>query len=318
MNVLSLFDGMSCGRIALERAGIEVNSYIASEVDKYAEIVSEANYPDIKRVGDVTKIDYDWIPQIDLLMGGSPCQGFSFAGKGLNFNDPRSALFFEFIKAKNILKPKYFLLENVVMKKEYQDAISELMGCEPIKINSALVSAQNRNRLYWTNIPNVTQPKDRNINLSDILEQDLESCGVGGRIVGRRLTELGKRDDYNMEIPISQYLEVRKDTKANCMTTVYKDSIVPYFKTDKRLKIKFNQGKASCLTGGAHSGGNHSDMDILVIEPNICRRYSTIECERLQTVPDNYTNHVSNSQRYKMLGNGWNVETIAHILKGIK
>lgn len=114
-----------------------------------------------------------------------------------------------------------------------------------------------------------------------------------------------------------QYLELRTDNKANCMTTVYKDSVVPYFKTDKRLKIKFNQQKGSCLTGGANSGGNHSDMDILVIEPDVCRRYSPIECERLQTVPDNYTNHVSTSQRYKMLGNGWTVDVIAHIFKNI-
>ena len=318
MNVLSYFDGMSCGQIALERAGIKVDNYFACEVDKWAIQVAMKNYPNTKQLGDVTKVDLSLLPEIDLLMGGSPCQGFSFAGKQLNFEDPRSKLFFEFVKAKDELKPKYFFLENVKMKKEYQDVISKLLGCEPIKINSSLVSAQNRVRLYWTNIPGIKQPEDKGINLSDILQKNLPSCGVGGRVVGRRLNGLGKREDYNRDIPISQYLEVRKDQKSNCMTTVYKDSVVPYFKTDKRIKIKFKQNKASCLTGGGNSGGNHSDMDILVIDPDICRRYSPIECERLQTVPDNYTDCVSNSQRYKMLGNGWTVDVITHFFKGLK
>lgn len=320
MKVLSLFDGMSCGRIALERAGIAVTSYYASEIDKHAEKVSDANYPDIKRLGDVQHINYQMLPEIDLLIGGSPCQGFSFAGKQLNFSDPRSALFFEFIHALKTVKPKYFMLENVVMKQEYQDAISELIGCKPIKINSALVSAQNRNRLYWTNIPSVEQPDDKNISLADILESELKSCRVGAAIRGRRLDELGVRDDYSKTIPISQYLEIRKDNKSNCLTTVEKDNVISYIKTDKRLKIKFNQQKASCLTGGANSGGNHSDMDILVIEPDVCRRYTVTECERLQSVPDGYTQNkgVSNSQCYKMLGNGWTVDVIAHILKAAK
>ncbi|MCK4621279.1 MAG: DNA (cytosine-5-)-methyltransferase [Desulfuromonadales bacterium] len=320
MKVLSLFDGMSGGMIALERAGIEVDEYYASEVDKHAQIVSEANYPQIKRLGDVQHINYQMLPEIDLLIGGSPCQGFSFAGKQLNFSDSRSALFFEFIHALKTVKPKYFMLENVVMKQEFQDAISDLVGCKPIKINSALVSAQNRNRLYWTNIPGDDQPEDRGIVLSDILEQDLPSCGVGARVVGRRIGENGRRDDYNHNIPISQYLECRDDQKSNCMTTVYKDSVVPYFKTDKRLKVKFNQTKSSCLTGGANSGGNHSDMYILVIDPDICRRYSITECERLQTVPDGYTQNkgASNSQCYKMLGNGWTVDVISHIFKGLR
>ncbi len=315
MRVLSLFDGMSCGRVALDRAGIDVESYHASEIDKYAIDVSKRNHSDIEHLGDIRGIDRCY-PCVDLLLAGSPCQGFSFAGKQLAFDDPRSALFFEFLRIKNAVNPQYFILENVSMKQEYQDVITKLLGVEPIKINSALASAQNRNRLYWTNIPGVEQPSDKGVVLSDILEPDLPSCGIGARIVGRRLNELGKRDDYNHNIPITQYLELRKDEKSNCMTTVYKDSVVPYFKTDKRLKIKFNQSKASCLTGGAHSGGNHSDMDMLVIDPDVCRRYSIKECERLQTLPDGYTEGVSASQRYKMLGNGWTVDVIAHILKG--
>ena len=170
MNVLSLFDGMSCGRIALERLGIPVDNYYASEIDKYAIQVSQANYPDIIQVGDVTELDTSTLPKIDLIMGGSPCQGFSFAGKQLAFDDPRSALFFEFVRCVEELKPKYFLLENVRMKKEYLDVISEYMGVEPIMINSALVSAQNRVRYYWTNIPGIEQPEQRGIVLRDILE----------------------------------------------------------------------------------------------------------------------------------------------------
>jgi DNA-cytosine methyltransferase len=175
MNVLSLFDGMSCGMIALDRLGIKVDNYYASEIDKYAMQVSAANYPEIIQVGDITKLDLSTLPKIDLVMGGSPCQGFSFAGKQLAFDDPRSALFFEFVKCVKELNPKYFLLENVKMKKEYLDIISEYMGVEPIFINSSLVSAQSRQRYYWTNIPNVTPPEERGIVLRDILEDQVGS-----------------------------------------------------------------------------------------------------------------------------------------------
>lgn len=169
INVLSLFDGISCGQIALERAGIEVENYFASEIDKYAIKVTQSNYPNTKQIGNVIDIKVNDLPKIDLLIGGSPCQGFSFAGKQLNFDDPRSKLFFEFIRLLEETKPKYFLLENNRMKKEYQDVITSYLGVEPIKINSSLVSAQNRERLYWTNIPNVIQPEDKKIMLSDIV-----------------------------------------------------------------------------------------------------------------------------------------------------
>ena len=170
MNVLSLFDGMSCGQIALDQLGIKVDNYFAAEIDKFAIQVAEKNYPNTIHLGDVKQIRGDVLPQIDLLIGGSPCQGFSFAGKQLNFDDPRSALFFEFVRLLDETKPKYFLLENVRMKQEYQDVITEYLGVKPILINSALVSAQNRNRLYWTNIPNITQPEDRGLLLRDVLE----------------------------------------------------------------------------------------------------------------------------------------------------
>ena len=170
INVLSLFDGMSCGRIALQRAGIKVENYFASEIDKYAIQVAKHNYPNTKHIGSVVDVKGSDLPQIDLLIGGSPCQGFSFAGKQLNFDDPRSKLFFEFVRLKNECNPTYFLLENVKMKKEFQDIISEQLGVKPILINSSLVSAQNRERLYWTNIPIQGLPDDKGLFLKDVIE----------------------------------------------------------------------------------------------------------------------------------------------------
>ena len=174
INVLSLFDGLSCGNIALQRAGIKVNSYFASEVDKYAIQIANKNYPNIIQLGDVTKFDETKLPKIDLLIGGSPCQDLSFAGKGKGLEGDRSSLFYQYVRLLKECKPKYFLLENVRMKQEYQDIISDLLGVQPIKINSSLVSGQNRVRLYWTNIPNVTQPEDKGILLKDILLDDAE------------------------------------------------------------------------------------------------------------------------------------------------
>lgn len=170
MNVLSLFDGISAGQVALERSGIKVDNYFASEIDKYAIKVTMKNYPNTIQLGSVLSLDYSAMPKIDLLIGGSPCQGFSVAGKKLNFDDPRSKLFFEYVKALRTLKPKYFLLENVMMKQEWQDIISDHVGVQPIKINSSLVSGAVRNRLYWTNIPNIIQPEDKKIIIWDILE----------------------------------------------------------------------------------------------------------------------------------------------------
>jgi len=167
--VLSLFDGMSCGQIALNKTGISYGKYYASEIDKHAIKVTQTNYPNTIQLGDVTKIKGSDLPKIDLLIGGSPCQGFSFAGKGLNFEDPRSKLFFEFVRLKNETQPKYWLLENVKMKAEHQAIISELLGVQPIKINSGLVSAQNRERLYWANF-GIAQPTDKSVLLKDIIE----------------------------------------------------------------------------------------------------------------------------------------------------
>jgi DNA (cytosine-5)-methyltransferase 3A len=302
MNVLSLFDGMSCGQIALNRIGIKYDKYYASEIDKHAINVTQTHFPNTIQLGDITQIKKLDLPQIDLMMGGSPCQGFSFSGKQLNFNDPRSKLFFEFVRLKDEINPKYWLLENVVMKKEYENIISQYLGVEPIKINSSLVSAQNRERLYWSNLK-IIQPTDKNINLDDILEYDdqINPGAIRGRklnkatIIGRRLNDRGVRDDYNKDIPITQCLEVRatNTNKSNCLTTVEKDNVLT------TMPI-----------------GRHPDAFINKLP---FRYYTLKEYCRLQTVPDDYFDGiVSTNQAKKMIGNGWTVDVIAHILKNIK
>lgn len=289
LNVLSLFDGMSCGRIALDRAQIEVGNYYASEIDKYAIQVSKQNYKDIQHIGNVMNVKSSDFNDIDLLIGGSPCQGFSFAGKQLNFEDERSALFFEFVRLLNECKPKYFLLENVKMKKEYRDIISSYLCVEPILINSSLVSAQNRERLYWTNIPNITQPIDKKIEIKDIL-----------------------LDEFNID-----YIENFKNCVRNNIINV---DILKHSNQNGFVQIPCNSGfqdnkiaitKSPCLRAG-------NSFCLTKTKNNGIRRLKPIEFERLQTVPDNYTSCVSDSQRYKMLGNGWTVDVIAHIFKGLK
>jgi DNA (cytosine-5)-methyltransferase 3A len=296
-SVLSLFDGMSCGQIALNRVGIGYDNYFASEIDKHAIKVTQTNYPKTIQLGDVTKVKASDLPKIDLLIGGSPCQGFSFSGKQLNFDDPRSKLFFEFVRLVKELNPKYWLLENVVMKKEFEQIISEHLGVQPIKINSSLVSAQNRERLYWANFE-ITQPTDKGINLIDILETDelINPSAIRGRrlnkatILGRRLNERGVRDVYNKDVPITQCLEVRatNTNKSNCLTTVEKDNVL------------------TTMPIGRHKDAFKNKLPF--------RYYTLKEYCRLQTVPENYfTDIVSESQAKKMLGNGWTVDVIAHI-----
>ena len=283
MNVLSLFDGMSCGQIALERAGIKVDNYFASEIDKHAIQVTMQNYPNTIQLGDVTKWREWDLPKIDLIIGGSPCQGFSFAGNGLNFKDPRSKLYFEFVEILHSVRPKYFLLENVKMKKEWEKVITNHLEVEPVEINSALVSAQNRVRLYWTNIPGLAQPEDKNIFIKDVLDDGFAVAAMRGRYL-----ENGVRKDYGGKT--KQYIEFRHDGKSNCLTTVAKDNVVVPNILDKRV----------------------------LAETFSYRYLKPIECERLQTVPERYTSCVSVTQRCKMLGNGWTVDVIAHILSGIK
>lgn len=298
MRVLSLFDGICCGHLALERAGIKIDSYDAYEIEKNAIKATETNFPDVVQHGDVTIEDFaKYQGKIDLIIGRSPCQGFSSSGKQLNFNDPRSKLFFEYVRAIKECQPKYFLLENVVMKKEWQDIISSYLGVEPIEINSSLVSAQNRRRLYWTNIPNVTLPEDKNITLEDILE-DIEfpnPAAIRGRrlnkatIVGRRLDKNGHRKDTDKTIPITQCLEVRATNtdKSNCLTTVDKDNVL------------------TPLSIGRHPDAFKNNLPF--------RYYTTKEMCRLQTVPDDFLNMIPDSAARKALGNGWTVDVIAHI-----
>lgn len=302
MRVLSLFDGIACGRLALERAGIKIDSYDAYEIEPNAIKAATTNFPDIVEHGDVTKENFvKYKGKIDLVIGGSPCQGFSSAGKQLNFNDPRSKLFFEYVRAIEECQPKYFLLENVVMKKEWQDIIYSYLGVEPIEINSSLVSAQNRKRLYWTNIPNITQPKDKHITLEDILE-DVEMnnpAAIRGRrinkatIVGRRLDKNGHRQDYNKDIPITQCLEVRATNvdKSNCLTTIDKDNVL------------------TSLPVGRYPDAFNKKLPF--------RYYTTKEMCRLQTLPDNYLDMIPITAARKALGNGWTVDVIAHILRNI-
>ena len=288
MNVLSVFDGMSCGRVALERAGITVNKYYSSEIDKHAITVANDNYPSDTpyRLGDVVQVEGWELDDIDLLIGGSPCQGFSFAGKQLNFDDPRSVLFFEFVRLKNELNPQWFLLENVKMKKEHQDVISSYLGVEPVLINSSLVSAQSRERLYWTNIPIQGVLEDKDINIKDIIE-DID-------------------DITPLLIPESKV--VNTTLKRNYLQ--YDVHGKGYGSQDQRAYHL--KGKHGCLPAGCNSKSK-------ILLPNGRVRNTTIvEKERLQTLPDNYTKSVSAAQGSKMIGNGWTVDVITHLLKGLK
>lgn len=432
INVLSLFDGMSCGQIALQRAGIKVNQYFASEIDKHAIKVTMANFPDTIQLGDVTKVSSKDLPKIDLLIGGSPCQGFSFAGKGLNFEDERSKLFFEFVRLKEECNPTYFLLENVQMKYEHELVISKYLNVNPIEINSALLSAQNRVRLYWTNIneksyglfgdrkPDIPQPKDKNILLKDILEIEVDNKfflvgkaaewaekittppkeytlidfshkNEGIRLYegksptinqrdykeprcvamrGRNIVNGVRKDVYGA--PTEQRFEVNKNGKTNCLTAVQKDNLV--MQLNKSIESNgsqpYQQNRVYHTSGispallSQMSCGSHAILvpeatkkGYVEVNPGECfdseninsttrrgrkmndksnclmaketdfmqytsdfriRRLTPTECERLQTVPDDYTKEASDTQRYRMLGNGWTVDVIVHILSFMK
>lgn len=274
MNVLSLFDGMSCGQIALNRANIKYDNYFASEIDKFAIKVTQANYPETIQLGSVLFWDEWDLPKIDLLIGGSPCQGFSNAGNGLNFADPRSKLFWTYVDILKIVQPTHFLLENVRMKKQWESVITDALGAEPVMIDSALVSGQTRKRLYWANFP-ISQPEDRGIFLKDIIEDG----------------EVDRDKSYTID---ANYF---KGGSENYLKKIYhgkaKRQVVKY-QSAKRLMVQTN------------------DADDVHY-----RKLTPLECERLQTVPENYTAHVSNTQRYKMLGNGWTIDVITHILKGL-
>ena len=259
MNVLSLFDGMSCGQIALNKLGIKYDKYFACEIDKYAMQVTQHNFPDTIQLGDVQFVTKETFGnhKIDLVIGGSPCQGFSFAGKMLNFDDPRSRLFFEYVRLVNELKPKYFLLENVKMKQESKDIITEYMGVDPIEINSALVSAQTRKRLYWTNIPNVGQPEDKGIVLKDIIED-----GMAGEApvkhTDRNRRHLKDVNDKSLCTSATMY----KEAGNNGMTLIQVDDKVKLNENQQKKIEKINNvnpDKANCLTEAIGRGGSSSE-----------------------------------------------------------
>lgn len=388
MNVLSVFDGMSCGQIALVELGFKIDKYYAAEIDKPAIMQTQHNFPNTIQLGSVTDVKAKDLEKIDLFIGGSPCQGFSFAGKQLNFNDPRSALFFEYVRLwkeiKTINPNAIFLLENVNMKKEYLRVISEYLGVFPVRINSNLVSAQNRDRWYWSNIrtkdvglfsemwTDIPQPEDKGILLKDILQSEVDSkyflssnaitrllnidndgfksnikngedkaaCvfasqhklarGMDMVCVAMRGRETmcltPKRTEYGKEIRKEyerglikeqrkniQQLEPKTDGKTNCLTSVSKDNLIMTknylqlkggFDSDNRF-YKGDSKHAACLTKGADKTGYFDGYKL--------RRLTPIECARLQTIPEWYEWIVSDTQIYRMLGNGWTVEVIKHI-----
>ena len=274
MNVLSLFDGMSCGQLALERAGIKVDNYFASEVDKYAIKIAMKNYPNTIQLGDVRNVHAKDLPRIDLILAGSPCQGFSIAGKGLAFDDPRSVLFFEFVRLVNEFPDAYFLLENVKMKKIYKDMITFFLKTAPVMINSALLSGQSRPRYYWSNFK-FSQPHDLNIDCKSVIDWSNTEPNTDG---WHRWWEKNKE---------------KQRRKSFC-------------------GILNTRGKSVCQIARQVASWEGNLVDL---SNGKLRFASPIECERLQTLPDGYTAGVSNTQRYKMLGNGWTADVIAHILR---
>jgi DNA (cytosine-5)-methyltransferase 3A len=280
-NVLSLFDGMSCGQIALNKVGIQYDNYYASEIDEPAISVTQHNYPNTIQMGSITELQSSQLPKIDLLFGGSPCQSFSNAGNGTGF-DGKSGLFYDYVRLLKECKPTYFLLENVKMKKEWQDIISAELGVQPIKINSNLVSAQNRERLYWTNIPVVDQPEDKQIYIEDILDKTFDSKywlkERNAELLSKKVSIEGAPDICCIDVYNKKF---KKDRKSPTLTLPHHNSL--------RL---LQDGKFRKLT------------------PN--------ECERLQTVPVDYTNTgIADIHRYSMLGNGWTVDVIAFIFSFI-
>lgn len=343
MIVLSLFDGMSCAQIALKQLGIPVEKYYSSEIDKFAIKQTQLNFPGTIQLGDVSKWEswnIHW-SSIDLVCAGSPCQGFSFAGKQLAFDDPRSKLFFVFVEILNncrLFNPNVkFLLENVDMKKDYLRIISEYVGIFPVKINSALVSAQNRERWYWTNIrakkigifdevyTDIPQPEDKKIKLKEILEPEIEEKYYLSDKLIKYITNkkrLAKKftaidGEKSLSMMANYFNSSNGSFCVDCNGRVDENKTgtitSSYFKgTETNGSRPFIKEKSGCFTAGGHSGGKHSDMDLIPHKERI-RRLIPIECSRLQTIPEWYKWECSDSQIYRMLGNGWTVEVIMWI-----
>ena len=289
MNVLSLFDGMSCGQIALNQLGIKVDNYFASEIDRSAIEVSKSNFPKTIQVGDITNLKVEGLPKIDLLFGGSPCQSFSNAGNGTGF-DGKSGLFWEFVRVLKETKPKYFLLENVKMRKEWKDIITEALGVEPILINSKHFVPQNRERLYWTNIPVDEYSKTVDVKLDDILEDNVSEHYY---LTEKQLSKL----DLNYKFSLNDI--IRHKGGKHQQDNIYR-----------------SDGIMCCLSASSHGAARHLTKTLL--PDGRLRRITESECESLQSVPKDYTRVASSSKRYEMLGNGWTVDVIKHIFKNLK
>lgn len=306
VNVLSLFDGMSCGQIALNKCGIKYNNYFASEIDKHAIKVTQFNFPKTIQLGDVTKITALNLPKIDLVIGGSPCQGFSLAGKQLNFKDERSVLFFEYVRILNEIRqinPSVkFVLENVKMKKEWVEIIDEILGVKGRFINSSLVSAQNRQRWYWTNLNFENEIQDENITLNDILQDNVDSKYF------IKTGKLGWLKNFGQLKDKNGYISFIPNKTGYSEDTAY---ILQWPHGSNKGGIRATNGKSPALTTSSWVHNN------LLLSKGYVRKLTPVECERLQTVPDNYSSCVSDSQRYKMLGNGWTVNVICYVLKGL-
>lgn len=283
MNVLSLFDGMSCGQLALEKASVEYNNYFASEIKPIAIKVAKQNFPNTIHIGDVTKLDLSTLPKIDLLIGGSPCQDFSILkAKGLGLEGDKSKLFYEYLRVLKQIKPKYFLLENVRMKKESEQQLNEYLGIEGLHINSELVSYQKRPRIYWSNIPSACIPKDRNINFQDHKETNYDVC---------KTYKLSK---------VPSHIKMWNDGKGR----------------NSELKVcanVTNRNKVYCLTRKQDRSPNSG----LIEFDDFCRFLTRQELEKAQTVPVGYTNSVSYNQAQDLLGDGWTIEVIAHLFQGL-
>lgn len=311
MNILSLFDGISSGMVALERAGIKVDKYYASEIDNSAIEISSKNYPNIIQLGDITKIDetiLNGLEKIDLILAGSPCQGFSRQGNCLNFEHPQSKLFFDFVKILSWIRENNnpnvkFLLENVEMKKEWRDVITGYVGVQPMDINSKLMSAQNRPRTYWTNIENVDIPHDSNVLLKDILlyfdNKNLKF--YNGIYIDKSLNE--------KEISLIEYtdgvLRIKQATKNGYIIANDGDGINLSFPTSKTRRGRVINKKSSTLD---------KSCNVCVYYDGIIRRLTIDELERLQTLPSGYTEGVAESHRRAAIGNGWTVDIITYIL----
>jgi len=343
MNVLSLFDGISCGRVALERAGIKVDNYYASEIDKYAIQISQKNYPDIIHFGSVVDLDGlmfhgESYPRIDLLIGGFPCTNLSIAKKNREgLKGSESGLFYEMVRIHKETNPKWFIYENVAsMAKDQKDLITSVLGVEPIKIDASLVSAQQRKRLFWTNIPGITQPEDKHIYLKDIIESGEAVKEKAYCLTAHQkdfINDFIKRHQGNYvfkDKPI-RITSLGKGGQGDRIYSIHGKSVCLsangggrgaktglYLITGGAKRTRSSKGKQlEIRTDGKSNAMTTVQTDSLVVLKDYFRPLTPVETERLQSLPDNYTEGVSKTGRKKLCGNAFNVDVVAHILSFI-